>query len=153
MTRQPFDIPTFHLQMRSLLRFGLPALILSALLSGCASLAHGDHQSVTLYTDPPEAEVIIDERVHVTAPGKVSLNRKEDHTARIEKAGYEPVTVRIERGMSNWVYLDGVCLIFIYWCVTSDRQDGGFWTFDDEIRFQLAQQFAVPRSSPSPSER
>jgi hypothetical protein len=144
---------TLHLQPRSDCRFGFPVLALSALLSGCASLAHGDHQSVTLFTDPPEADVIIDHRVHVTAPGKVSLNRKEDHTARIEKAGYEPVTVRIERGMSNWVYADGICLIFIYWCVKSDRQDGGFWTFDDEVHVQLPQQLAIPQPSPVPSER
>ena len=144
---------TLDPQIRSVLRFGFPILTLSALLSGCASLAHGDHQSVTLYTDPPEADVVIDERVHVTAPGKVSLNRKEDHTARIEMAGYEPMTVRIERGMSNWVYADGICLIFLYWCVKSDRQDGGFWTFDDEVHVHLAQQLAVSQPSPSPSEQ
>lgn len=146
-------MPIPPLPVRSTLRFGLPLLSLSALLSGCASLMHGDHQSVTLYTDPPEADVVFDERVHMTAPGKVSLNRKEDHTARIEKAGYEPVTVRIERGMSNWVYADGICLIFIYWCVTSDRQEGGFWTFDDEIHVQLARQLAVSQPAPAPSER
>lgn len=146
-------MPTPHPRIRSVLRFGLPALTLSALLSGCASLAHGDHQSVTIYTHPPEADVVIDERVHVITPGKVSLNRKEDHTARIEKAGYEPVTVRIERGMSNWVYADGICLLFIYWCVQSDRQDGGFWVFDDEVHIYLAQQLAVSRPPPSPSER
>lgn len=134
-----FEMPIRPLHARSTLRLVLPVLSLWALLSGCATLAHGDHQSVTLYTDPPEADVVIDERVHVTAPGKVSLNRKEDHTARIEKAGYEPMTVRIERSMSNWVYADGICLIFIYWCVKSDRQDGGFWTFDDEVHVQLAQ--------------
>ena len=108
---------------------------------------------MTLYTDPPEADILLDERVHVTAPGKVSLNRKEDHTARIEKAGYEPVTVRIERGMSNWVYADGICLIFIYWCVKSDRQDGGFWTFDDEVHVRLAQQRSVSQSSSPPAEQ
>ncbi|MEX5282679.1 PEGA domain-containing protein [Nitrospira tepida] len=139
--------------MRSMFRFGLPILSLWTLLSGCASLMHGDHQSVTLYTDPPEADILLDERVHVTAPGKVSLNRKEDHTARIEKAGYEPVTVRIERGMSNWVYADGICLIFIYWCVKSDRQDGGFWTFDDEVHVRLAQQRSVSQSSSPPAEQ
>ncbi|MGE3152816.1 MAG: PEGA domain-containing protein [Nitrospiraceae bacterium] len=144
-------MPTVRPQTRSALRFSLPALGLSALLSGCASLAHGDHQSVTLYTDPPEADVVIDERIHLTAPGKVSLNRKEDHTARIEKAGYEPMTVRIERGMSNWVYLDGICLIFIYWCITSDRQDGGFWTFDDEVHVPLANRLAV--SDPPPPQQ
>ena len=143
-------MPTLHPEIRSVLRIGLPVCTLWALLSGCASLMHGDHQSVTLYTDPPEADVILDERLHVTAPGRVSLNRKEDHTARIEKAGYEPVTVRIERGMSNWVYADGMCLIFIYWCIKSDRQDGGFWTFDDEVHVRLAQQRSVSQpSSPS----
>ena len=107
-------------------------------LSGCGGMMHGDRQSVTILTDPPEAAVLVDGRVHLTSPGRVTLSRNADHTARVEKNGYTPVDLRIERSMSNWEYANAVCLIFVYWCVKSDRRDGGFWTFDDEIRVDLA---------------
>lgn len=125
-----------------IIRGGLRALMgvgAAGLLSACAGIMHGDHQSVTIFTDPPESRVVIDQRVHLTAPGKVSLTRKEDHLGRAEKDGYHPMEFRVERGMSNWEYANIVCLIFIYWCVKSDREDGSFWTFDDEVRVSLTQ--------------
>ncbi len=119
---------------------GLRALLgvgVASLLSACASMMHGDHQSVTIFTDPPESKVVIDQRVHLTAPGKVTLTRKEDHVGRAEKDGYSPTEFRLERSMSNWEYANIICLIFIYWCVKSDRQDGSFWTFDDDVHVSL----------------
>lgn len=36
---------------------------------------HGDHQSLTIVTTPPESPVVIEEPVELLAPGTVSLNR------------------------------------------------------------------------------
>lgn len=121
------------------LRASVVCVTLAGILAGCGGMMHGNHQSVTIFTDPPEAQVVVDGRVHLTAPGRVSLSRKEDHAARVEKDGYAPVDLRIERSMSNWEYANAFCLIFVYWCVKSDRQDGGFWTFDDEVHVNLTQ--------------
>jgi hypothetical protein len=118
-------------------RAALFGLSVCGLLSGCGGLMHGDRQSVTIFTDPPEASVVVDDRVHLTAPGRMTLSRKEDHVARVEKAGYAPADLRIERSMSNWEYANLSCLIFIYWCINSDRENGAFWTFDDEVRVSL----------------
>ena len=64
------------------------ALLLGLMsLAGCGTWWHGDHQSVTIFTTPLDAQVIVDERVHVLAPGTVSLNRKGDHQAVITKDG------------------------------------------------------------------
>ncbi|GKS59258.1 hypothetical protein YTPLAS18_27850 [Nitrospira sp.] len=111
---------------------------LCGLLLGCGGMMHGDRQSVTVFTDPPEAAVLVDGRVHLTSPGRVTLSRNEDHTARVEKDGYAPVDLRIERSMSNWEYANAACLIFIYWCVKSDRENGSYWTFDDEVHVDLS---------------
>ena len=110
---------------------------LCGLLAGCGGMMHGDRQSVTIFTDPPEASVVVDGRVHLTTPGRVTLTRNADHTARVEKDGYAPVDLRIERSMSTWEYANAICLIFVYWCVKSDRQDGSFWAFDDEVHVTL----------------
>ncbi len=120
-------------------------------LSSCATSINSDRQSVTIYTDPPEANVVIDDYLRVVAPGTVSLNRKSDHVAIVEKDGYEPATVTIERGMSWWVMGNVVCLIFIVNCIQKDRRDGGYYAFDDEIHVTLAKQASgdsLPPQSP-----
>ncbi len=125
---------------------GLAGIMLA--LSGCATSINSDHQSVTIFTDPPEATVVIDDYLHVIAPGTVSLNRKSDHVAIVEKDGYEPATVKIERGMSWWVMGNVVCLVFIVNCIQKDRRDGGYYAFDDEIRVTLAKR--ASEDSPTP---
>ncbi|OGW66969.1 MAG: hypothetical protein A3H49_06170 [Nitrospirae bacterium RIFCSPLOWO2_02_FULL_62_14] len=120
---------------------------LALLLSGCASLLHSDHQSVRIFSEPSEASVTVDGRVYLTTVGTVNLNRREDHTAVIEKDGYEPATVKIERSMSGWVWWNGWCLFWVYSCVKSDREDGGYWTFDDDIHVTLTKRGSTVESS------
>jgi len=121
---------------------------LALLLSGCASLLHSDHQSVRIFSEPGEASVIVDGRFYLTTAGTVNLSRLADHTAVIEKDGYEPMTLRIERHMSNVVWWNLFCGPAIYWCVKSDREDGGYWTFDDDIHVTLMKRGSTVESSP-----
>lgn len=123
----------------------------SLLLSSCATLLHSDHQSVRIFSEPGEAKVTVDDRFHLTTAGTVNLSRFIDHTAVIEKEGYEPVTLKIERHMSKQVWWNLWCLPAVYWCVKSDREDGGFWTFDDDIEVTLSKRAeAAPPQPPSP---
>ena len=117
---------------------------LALLLSSCATMLHSDHQSVRIFSAPGEAKVVIDDRFHLTTAGTVNLSRFTDHTAVIEKEGYEPATVKIERSMSKQVLWNGWCLIFIPWCVAQDRKDGGFWTFDNDIEITLTKRAEAP---------
>jgi len=119
------------------------------LLSSCATMLHADHQSVRIFSEPGEAKVTVDDRFHLTTAGTVNLSRFTDHTAVIEKEGYEPVTVKIERSMSKQVLLNLLCLPAVYWCVKSDREDGGFWTFDNDIEVTLTKR--ADASPPKPS--
>lgn len=121
----------------------------SLLLSSCATLLHSDHQSVRIFSEPGEAKVTVDDRFHLTTAGTVNLSRFTDHTVVIEKEGYEPVTLKIERHMSGWVWWNAWCLIFVYSCVKSDREDGGFWKFDDDIYVTLTKR--ADASPPKPS--
>ena len=131
--------------------FALPLAGLALLLSGCASWIHSNPQSVRIFSTPSEARVVVDDRVHVTTTATVNLSRFTDHTAVIEKDGYEPVTLKIERSMSQRVWLNGWCLIFVYWCVKSDREDGGYWTFDDDIYVTLTKRAGGAESAPPPT--
>ena len=118
------------------------------LLSSCATLLHDNHQSVRIFSTPGEAQVTVDDLFHLTTTGTVNLSRLTDHIAVIEKDGYEPATVRIERRMSGWVWWNAFCLIWVYSCVKSDREDGGFWTFDEDIHVELTKRAGAPSPKP-----
>ncbi|MDH5740424.1 MAG: hypothetical protein OEY77_08870 [Nitrospira sp.] len=136
---------TNHRRLRSI---GLFVGLVS--LSGCGSWWHGGYQSVTIFTTPLDAQVVIDERVHLLAPGTVSLSRKDDHQAVITKEGYEPKTMALTRTWSWWVIGDifGCAVIFSHACISTDKDNGGYYTFDDKIYVTLEQKSGV--LSPSP---
>lgn len=125
---------------------------LSLALSSCATLLHSDHQSVRIFSTPSEAKVVVDGRFHFMTAGTVNLSRFEDHTALIEKVGYEPVTIKIERRISKQVLWNLFCLIFIYQCIQMDREGGGFWAFDDDIHVELTKRDDAAPPSPQPAQ-
>jgi hypothetical protein len=127
------------------LRFGSIALLLELVsLSGCGTWWHGDHQSVTFFTTPLDAQIVVDNRVHLLAQGTVSLNRKEDHQAVISKEGYDPQTIAISRTRSWWMLGDifDCAIIFYHACISTDKDNGGYYTFDDKIYVTLEEKSA-----------
>ena len=134
------------------LRFGSIALLLTLVsLSGCGTWWHGDHQSVTIFTTPLDAQVVVDDRVHLMAPGTVSLNRKEDHQAVVTKDGYEPKAMTLTRTWSWWVLGDifGCAIIFSHTCISTDKDGGGYYTFEDKVSVTLEQKSAGATDQPN----
>ena len=124
------------------LRFGTIALLLGLVsLSGCGTWWHGDHQSVTIFTTPLDAQVVVDDRVQLLAPGTLSLSRKDDHQAVITMEGYESKTIAISRTRSWWMLGDifGCAIIFSSACISTDKDNGGYYTFDDKVYVTLEQ--------------
>ncbi|MBX3235401.1 MAG: hypothetical protein KF814_04560 [Nitrospiraceae bacterium] len=117
-------------------------------LSGCGTNMHSDKQSVTIFSVPPGATLTVDNYIHLTTPGTVSLSRKSAHTAVAFKDGYENAELRIERSWSWWVLGDvfGCLIVFSPFCIYKDVHDGGFFAFDDEIYLTLDQR--LPAASP-----
>ena len=83
------------LPTRHWLGFALGSCLLT--LTGCGTWMHGDHQSVTLFTTPADTKVVVDDLVHMLAPGTVNLSRKSDHSATFAKDGYDSATYTIKR--------------------------------------------------------
>ncbi len=108
-------------------------------LTGCGTWMHGDHQSVTLFTTPADTKVVVDDLVHMLAPGTVNLSRKADHSATFAKDGYDSATYTIKRTWSWWVVADvlGCAIIFSPFCIMHDIDEGGYYTFDEKIYFTL----------------
>ena len=124
-------------------------LVLCALvggLSGCGTWMHSDKQSVTIFTNPPESAVVIDDYLHLTAPGTVTLSRKGNHLAQVNKDGYEPASLKIDRTWSWWIVGDifGCLIIFSPICIMNDIEQGGYYTFADKIYLTLDRRTTEP---------
>ena len=66
-----------------------PALILSTtLLSGCASMLNGEHQVITVKTEP-DTEIFINDRYAGKGFAKQKLPRDKQHTVKVVKEGCE----------------------------------------------------------------
>ena len=86
-------------------------------LSGCATVAHGTHQMLTVTSDPPGAAVsvlsidaegstIVRSKPGVT-PLKLRLTRRDPHLVlRFEHDGCPSLDVKVKRTTNGWIFLD-----------------------------------------------
>jgi hypothetical protein len=108
------------------------------LLSGCATLIHGSHQTIPITTDPPGAQLSIGGSQYVT-PADVSLARDQEYQAVVTKPGYETQTMEIHSSFSAATLID---LVFIIpWAV--DLADGAAYSLNPEsVELHLQPQLA-----------
>ena len=108
------------------------------LLSSCATLIHGSHQTVPITTDPPGAQLNIGGSQYIT-PANVSLARDQEYQAVVTKPGYQTQTAEIHSSFSGVTFID---LIFIIpWAV--DLADGAAYSLDPEtVELHLQPQLA-----------
>jgi len=80
-------------------------LILSSLFfSGCATLLNTTTQEVEIKSNPPGARITIDNKKYGTTPQVVNLERKKDHTVKIEMDGYQVYETQITTKISFWFW-------------------------------------------------
>ena len=81
-------------------------LAMPILTGGCATVFQGTRQKIEILTDPPGATATAADQ-QITTPGVLKLPRKGFNSEiRIEKEGFTPKTVRLERRPSNLVWLN-----------------------------------------------
>ncbi|MEM6582926.1 MAG: PEGA domain-containing protein [Pseudomonadota bacterium] len=70
--------------------------------SGCATMAGGSSQSVTITSEPPGASVSITPGdIYITTPATVELDRSYDYVVNFEHPGYKKSSARINRTNSD----------------------------------------------------
>ena len=83
------------------------AILLIAILvcsGGCATVAHGAWQDVAVTSEPPGADVFVNDQPVGTAPLTVSLKRRDNHIVlRFAKDGFADVRVPLNRTTSAMV--------------------------------------------------
>ena len=75
------------------------------LLSGCASIVTpGRFRPVEVKTQPPGAQVFLNDRYEGRSPLTLRVDRKRDHRVRFLLEGREPYEDTIESGLNGWVF-------------------------------------------------
>lgn len=94
-----------HHPKAALTTLTLPAF---TFLGGCATIAHGSHENVSIKSEPSQAAVYVDGKKNGQTPEKVSMSRGKDHKVRIVKTGYYPFRTEVRKSSSGLTYLDGL---------------------------------------------
>jgi hypothetical protein len=75
--------------------------------SGCATLAHGRAQEISIRSAPAGARVYVGSELAGETPARILVRRAEkDPIVRIEKEGFEVVEVKLTRVPSGWLLGD-----------------------------------------------
>jgi len=78
----------------------LGVLAACAMLGGCASVARGTTETISVESTPPGAEAIIsglDNPMTCTTPCAVVAKRNADISVTVQKSGYEPQVVQLTK--------------------------------------------------------
>lgn len=87
----------------SCLRVVCVLLAACAVSSGCATAINGTTQRVAVASNPPGAQVYLHDAPVGVTPAFVDVPRRDpDLQLRLEKEGYEPTVLPLERSRSGW---------------------------------------------------
>ena len=78
-------------------------LVISFLVSGCATIINGKTQKIEVTSKPPGAVVEVGGLPAGTTPLKIEVPRNKDHTVFILKEGYRPNITKLKRSLSGVV--------------------------------------------------
>jgi len=88
-------------------KLAMPLFVAVLAGSGCATLAHGRAQEISIRSAPAGARVYIGSELAGETPARILVRRAEkDPIVRIEKDGFEPVEVKLTRVPSGWLLGD-----------------------------------------------
>ena len=86
--------------MRKEIIFG--ALALSLMVTSCATIFSGTKQNVRFSSNPPSALVFIDDVEVGKTPFEMKLNRKSEHSVKMELDGYQTYQTRLTQKFNGW---------------------------------------------------
>jgi len=83
--------------------------VATLVIIGCASIMHGTRETVVFESSPGGATVEVSDAMGVSygtceTPCSIDLKRKREYKVKINKAGYAPVEMVIQRKSSGWIW-------------------------------------------------
>ena len=79
------------------------SLVAVVFASGCATLFQGTHEEIMVESDPPGAQVSVNDGRNGTTPYSMKVSRDDDVNIHVSKPGYAPMDVSDESHM-EWGY-------------------------------------------------
>lgn len=73
-------------------------------LTSCATIKNGKYQQVAFNSDPPGANIWVNNQLMGTTPSYVCLNRATAYMVRIDLNGYKPYQAQLVPTVSGWVF-------------------------------------------------
>jgi hypothetical protein len=93
------------LKINTLKKLSLAGLIAGSMaLAGCASIVNGTTEGFTVDSAPTHASISVDGISQGQTPVVLNLKRDQAHTIKLGLAGYKPVTIQLQKGLSGWVF-------------------------------------------------
>jgi len=77
-------------------------LVLTLLLSSCATIMSGSKQNVKFSSNPSTATIFIDEVEVGKTPFEIKLLRKSEHTVMIKLDGYQTYETKLTKKLNGW---------------------------------------------------
>ena len=113
-------------------------LLLILALSGCATILRGTGQGIGIASQPPGAEVVIDNKIYGKTPVSAKLRRKDNHHIVVHLDGYEPYEIVLTRQTSGWVFGNILFCIGAPIGLAVDAIAGGMYSLSpDQVNAQL----------------
>ena len=107
-------------------------LFVSFAFLSCASYVEGSKEEITIFSNPSQATVSIDNKICIT-PCDVEVSKKVDFI-HIYKRGYPPQKIKIKKKVSSWFWAN---LLFFPLGMVVDYKTGAMWDLPDEINIKL----------------
>lgn len=120
--------------------------VIAVALSGCATLMAGGPDTIMVQSNPPGAQVFVDDQLVGQTPMAVTLNRDTSRgLIRIQTDGFDPVVVQRSKVINGWFWAN-FCFGSIIG-IAIDAVTGDIKRFDDT---PISVGLTPGRSAPAP---
>ncbi len=77
--------------------FNIMIVLIIFFLTSCCTIIHGTKQKIQINSNPPKANVFVNNKMTGSTPIKLKLKRKNRHIIRLMLDGYNPYSVTVTR--------------------------------------------------------
>jgi len=102
------------------------------MLTGCASIISGRHQSITFTSTPDDATVTVDGKPLGKTPLSYQMERKsKDQAVTLQKDGYKPVTFQLKSTVNGWFF--GNLIFGGLFGMSTDSSTGALYAYSQDM--------------------
>lgn len=121
-------------------------VLVSILLSACATIFSGTKEDISIDSDPPKAKIYVNDEYIGEAPVRTTFSKDKGYLVTAKKEGYTDSTAGVSKRINNlmWLNLLGGML-----CWGIDYLTGAMWTFEkDHVMVKLERKGASAFHAP-----